>query len=175
MKSNSLVYRDFLIKCRANRGGEYLVPVSIQEIRLTPEDPDSDYAATEKPSEFFGEIREPLEKRGDLVKLKTGDRITRNPRIGKQVRPGRNGTVFVQVRVKVREWLQFTKRTEDPKLSWVLAKCEAAGLRTFIEGASWHAPVSYVHRDDYEAAWGILGPIDNIRDNAPRFRKPATV
>ena len=173
MKSNATTYRDFLIKCRTNRGGKYLAPVSIVEIRPTPEDPDCLYDPIGKPSEFFGEIREPLEKRGDLVRLKAGDRIARNPHLGKQVRPGRNGHTFVQVRVRVREWLQFTKRTEDPKLSWVLAKCEAAGLRVFVEGASWHAPISYVHRDDYAAAWEILGPIDNIRDDAPRFRKPA--
>ena len=169
-KTESLVPRNFLIKCRANRGGGHFKPISIQEITLTPDDPESDYALIGQPSKFFGEIREPLEKRGDLVKLKDGsDRITRRPHIGKQVRPGRNGCVFVRVRVMVREWEQFTKRTNNPKLSWVLSKCKSAGLRVLLDGKSFHAPISYVHRDDYKKAWDILGPIDNTPDDSPKF------
>lgn len=174
MKPNpaTTVYRDFIIKCRNNRGGKHLVPLTITEIRLTPEDPFADYIYVGEPSPYFGEIRDPLEKRGDLVKLKDGsDRITRNPHIGKQARPSRNGKVFVQVRVRVQEWTLFTKRTEDPKLSWLVNECTAKGLRVFVSGRSFHAPCSYVHRDDYAAAWKILCPVDDIRDDAPRFRK----
>ncbi len=169
------VYREFLIVCKANRGGKHLIPVSVQEIELTPNDPLMDYVPKEKPSPYFGEIREPLKKRGDLLETPAGDRITRNPHIGKQVRPGRNGTVRVQVRVRVNEWKQFTKRTESPKLDWLIDTCTAAGLRVVQSGASWHAPITYVHRDDYAAAWKILSPVDDIRDDAPRFRRHATV
>lgn len=171
MKSESTVYRDYLIKCRANLGGKHLVPTSIQEIKLTPDDPNGEYDFIGEASKYFGDIREPLEKRGDLVKLKDGsDRITRTPHLGKTIRQGRNGFMFVQVRVRVPEWLTFTKRTSNPKLGWVMDKCKSAGLRVFKEGKSFHGPTSYVHRDDYAAAWAILGPIDNIPDDAPQFR-----
>jgi hypothetical protein len=171
MKLTTTVYREFLITCKANRGGKHLVPVSIQEIELTPDDPVTDYAAKGKPSPYFGEIREPLKKRGDLIETKCGDRITRNPHIGKQVRPGRNGKVFVQVRVRVNEWISFTRRTNNPKLQWLRDKCEESGLRVVQNGSSWHAPCTYVHRDDYDAAWAILSPVDSICDDAPRFRR----
>ena len=69
----------------------------------------------------------------------------------------------------VPEWEQFTKRTNNPKLSWVLSKCKAAGLRVLLDGKSFHAPISYVHRDDYSKAWEILGPIDNTPDDSPEF------
>ncbi len=168
---NSTVSRHFLIKCKTNRGGRYLVPVSIQEIHLTPEDSVTDYTLVGKPSPYFGATRDPLTKRGDLVTLTAGDRITRTPHVGKTVRTGRNGFTFVQVTVSVPEWVQFTKRTGDPKLQWLKDTCEAEGLRVVEQGASWHAPITYVHRDDHDAAWKILGPVDNVRDDASRFRK----
>ncbi len=168
---DATVTRHFLIKCKANRGGKYLVPVSCQEIRLTPGDTVTDYDLIGKPSPYFGETREPLTKRGDLVTIKSGDRITRTPHIGKTIRPGRNGFLFVQVSVPVKEWVQFTKRTENPKLQWLKDTCEAEGLRVVEQGSSWHAPITYVHRDDHAAAWKILGPVDNVRDDAPRFRR----
>jgi hypothetical protein len=171
MKIETTIYREFIIKCRTNRGGKHLAPVSIQEIKLTPEDPESDYESIGEPSPYFGEIREHLKKRGDLLELPCGDRITRNPHIGKQVRHGRGGFTRVQVRVQVREWLQFTKRTNNPKLQWLLDTCKAKGLRVVKRGNSHHAPITYVHRDDYDAAWAILSPVENVADDAARFRK----
>ena len=172
MKSESLTSRNYIIKCHANNGGRHFKPVSIQEIVLTPDDPESDYTPVGQPSESFGEIRKPLETRGDLVQLKDGSlRITRRIHIGKQIRYGHNGSVFVQVRVMVREYKLLTKRTNNPKLAWVLNACKSAGLRVFVEGRSFHAPVSYVYRDDYVKAWDILGPIDDEPDDAPRFRE----
>jgi len=169
-KTENTVFRDFLIKCRTNRGGKYLAPVSVQEIRLTPEDPDMDYEPIGKPSPYFGEIREHLKKRGDLLELPCGDRITRNPHIGKQVRHGRNGFVFVQVRARVQEWKLFTKRTANPKRAWLMAKCKEVGLRVFIQNKRFMGePISYVHRDDFTAAWAILAPVDNVRDDDARF------
>lgn len=169
----SKVTRHFLVKCRSNRGGRHLVPTSIQEIKPTPEDPVTGYVPVGSPSPYFGELREPLLKRGDLVTLPAGDRITRDPHVGKEVRRGRKGITFVQVAVSVDEWVRFTKRTNDPKLSWLLRKCQEKGLRVKVEGESRHAPISWVHRDDYYAAAGILAPVDSSPDDARKFRREA--
>jgi len=121
-------------------------------------------------SGYFGDLRGPLEKRGDLIRLKNGkDRITRTPHVGKEVRVSRRCT-FVHFKVAVPKYKLFTKWTEDPKLDWLIRKCKTKGLRVFVEGKSHRAPISWVHRDDHDAAWKILGPIDDIPDNAPRFR-----
>lgn len=68
-----------------------------------------------------------------------------------------------------RKYILFTKRTDEPKLSWVLRECKAAGLRVRKSGWSFHAPCSWVHPDDNTAAWEILTPIDDIPDDDPRF------
>ena len=168
-KSESTIYRDFVVRCRANKGGKHLIPIAISEVIKPSSDPLLEYDVLST-SECFGDLRAPLEKRGDLVRLKNGqDRITRTPHIGKEVRSGR--FVFVHFRIQVREFKLFTKRTENPKLSWLMGECKAAGLRVFIEGQSAHAPCSFVHRDDFDAAWKILGPVDAVRDDAPRFRR----
>jgi len=169
-KTENTVCRDFLIKCRTNWGGKYLVPVSVQEIRLTPEDLVMDYEPIGKPSPYFGEIREHLKKRGDLLELPCGDRITRTPHIGKQVRAGRNGFVFVQVRARVQEWKLFTKRTANPKRAWLMRQCKDAGLRVMThEKRFMGEPTTWVHRDDEDAAWDILSPVDDVPDDDARF------
>lgn len=163
--------REFLVKCESNRGGKYLVPRSYQEIKIPAQDPLMDYEAIGKPSNFPGEIRETLLKRGHLIETKSGDRLTRGASIGKSaVRPGRNGFCFLTVRVPVRKWLLFTKRTEDPKLAWLERQCSNRGLRVVRHGESAHAPILYVHRDDHDKAWSILAPVDSVRDDHPRFR-----
>lgn len=164
------VVREFLIKCETNRGGKYLIPVSVQEIKRPASDPLLDYDTIGEPSPYLGEIRETLLKRGHLIETKAGDRLTRGASIGKSaIRPGRNGFCFVIVRLPVKEWLRFTKRTDDPKLSWLEWTCRNRNLRVVRHGASWHAPITYVHRDDYDKAWKILSPVDDVRDDHPRF------
>jgi hypothetical protein len=164
------VLRDFLVKCRENRGGLHLVPVSVREIRYTPEDPLTEYVTVGRES-YLGEIRPALVKRGDLVKTASGkDRITRTPHLGKTVPPPCRGFVFVKFRVRVNEWVMLCKRTEDPKLGWLENRFAADGIRTQRFGSSWHAPILWVHRDDHDRAWSILGPIDNMPDNHKMFR-----
>jgi hypothetical protein len=93
------IYRDFLIRCHVNRGGRYLVPVSCAALTLTPEDPVLDYVAHDLPA-MPEPLRAYLLKRGDLVTLKAGDRITRRSHIGKSVRRvSRARRAFVQVRL----------------------------------------------------------------------------
>lgn len=67
------------------------------------------------------------------------------------------------------EYVLFTKRTNQPKLGWLIKKCKKAGLRVRIDGSSFHAPCSWVHPADESSAWEILGPVDNVADNNRRF------
>lgn len=69
----------------------------------------------------------------------------------------------------MKNYVLFTKRTNDPKLSYVLKKCREKGLRVKKSGKSFHAPCSWVHVEDEEKAWEILSPIDDIDDNDPMF------
>ena len=71
---------------------------------------------------------------------------------------------------KMNKYVLFTKRTNHPKLGYVLRKCKDAGLRVKKSGKSFHAPCSWVHPEDEEAAWAILSPIDNIADGDPMFK-----
>lgn len=71
-----------------------------------------------------------------------------------------------------KDYLQFTKRTNYPKLGWLVKACKAKGLRVRVlrSERSFHAPISVVHKDDEAEAWAILSPVDDIADDAPRFR-----
>lgn len=65
----------------------------------------------------------------------------------------------------------FTKRTNNPKLKWLVKECRKAGLRVHVRGRSFHAPTSWVHPDDEDAAWEVLSPIDDVPDDDPRFKE----
>jgi hypothetical protein len=71
-----------------------------------------------------------------------------------------------------KNYIQFTKRTNYPKLGWLIKSCKSQGLRVRVlrKERSFHAPISVVHKDDEDKAWEILSPVDNISDDAPRFR-----
>lgn len=69
------------------------------------------------------------------------------------------------------EWVTFTKRTEDPKLAWLERQLDAAGIPHRREGESFHAPILQVPKEHEAAAWKILSPVDDIPDNARRFRR----
>lgn len=169
MKSDSKIQRIFVVRCRTNRGGKYMIPVSVKET-VPSNDPVLDYDVVRE-SPFFGEIRERLIMRGDLIETKSGDRISRNPHIGKQIRPGRNGFTFVAFTCMVPEYKCFTRRTANPKLGWLMQQCKNAGLRVFIQGKRMFGdPISWVHRDDEDKAWGILTPVDDIPDDDEQFR-----
>ena len=60
----------------------------------------------------------------------------------------------------------FTKRTDEPKLSWLVAELNRRGIRNRINGKSWHAPILEVPSRQLEAAWECLPlPIDEIPDD----------
>jgi hypothetical protein len=71
-------------------------------------------------------------------------------------------------------WVQFTKRTEDPKLAWLERQLTAAGIEHRRHGRSFHAPILQVREDQLDAAWEILDPVDDIEDDDPRWTEDIT-
>lgn len=68
-------------------------------------------------------------------------------------------------------WTMFTKRTEDPKLSWLERQLDKAEIPHRRNGASFHAPILEVPFNKLEAAWRILEPVDDVPDDDPRWEK----
>jgi hypothetical protein len=68
-----------------------------------------------------------------------------------------------------KDLVVFTRRTNNPKLQWLINKLSDAGIDCFIVGDSAHAPITMINRDDEEAAWRILGPIDDVEDDDDRW------
>jgi len=69
-----------------------------------------------------------------------------------------------------RDWVQFTKRTDDPKLAWLERQLRDAGIESRRHGESFHAPILQVEQHRLEEAWGILtNEIDDIPDDDERF------
>jgi hypothetical protein len=66
-------------------------------------------------------------------------------------------------------WEQFTKRTNEPKLSWLEGQLTAHGIPHRRNGESFHAPILEVPPDHLPAAWAILTPVDDVPDDDPRF------
>lgn len=169
-KSNSKIQRIFVVRCRTNRGGKHMIPECIKET-VPSKDPLLDYDIVRE-SRHFGDIRSQLIARGDLIETKSGDRISRNPHIGKEIRPSRNGYTFVVFTCMVPEYKCLTRRTANPKLGWLMQQCKNAGLRVFIQGKRMLGdPISWVHRDDLYKAWDILDPVDDIPDDDIRFSR----
>lgn len=69
-------------------------------------------------------------------------------------------------------WVTFTRRTDDPKLTWLEKQLDEAGIQNQRKGASAHAPILQVDKDDLEDAWAILTPVDDIPDDDPMFWVP---
>jgi hypothetical protein len=78
----------------------------------------------------------------------------------------RHGEKFIPF----HKWVTFTRRTEDPKLSWLETQLDRTGIEHRRNGASWHAPILEVFEADLEKAWAILTPVDGIHDDDERFR-----
>jgi len=69
-----------------------------------------------------------------------------------------------------QNWTQFTKRTENPKLAWLVRQLDAAGIPNRINGASFHAPILEVPAENLDAAWDILDAVgDDTPDDDPQF------
>lgn len=67
------------------------------------------------------------------------------------------------------DYVLFTKRTNNPKLAWLITQCKQQGIRIKRERKSFHAPVTLVHKEDEDRAWKILSPLDDVPDDDPMF------
>ena len=71
---------------------------------------------------------------------------------------------------RVKNWAQFTKRTNAPKLTWLQKKLTEAGIPNRINGRTFHAPILEVPDDKLDKAWELLpNDIDNREDDDPMF------
>ena len=66
-------------------------------------------------------------------------------------------------------WVVFTRRTNVPKLYWLMLRLRLRGIPHRQHGLSFHAPVLWVRKGDETRAWNILGPVDNLPDDHPKF------
>jgi hypothetical protein len=67
------------------------------------------------------------------------------------------------------DWATFTRRTNDPKLTWLEQALDSAGIPHRRQGESWHAPILQVPKADLDRAWTILDPVDEVADDDPMF------
>jgi hypothetical protein len=65
---------------------------------------------------------------------------------------------------------RFTKRTDYPKLGWIIHQLNELGIASIVYGRSFHAPILYVERGKLDEAWEVLaGEIDDMEDDDPMF------
>jgi hypothetical protein len=69
------------------------------------------------------------------------------------------------------DWVTFTKRTNDPKLSWLEDKLDEAMIPHKRDGKSFHAPICKVPTCSYDKAMDILILVDDIPDNDKMFEE----
>ena len=76
----------------------------------------------------------------------------------------------------VRKFERFTKRTDYPKLGWLIHQLNEAGVASIVHGWSFHAPVLWVEKAKLDLAWLILDArTDEIDDDDPAFAPFADV
>lgn len=71
------------------------------------------------------------------------------------------------------EWKQLTRRTEQPKLAWLMRALHEVGVPSRLNGASFHAPIMEVPAEHFSKAWAVLAPVDDLSDDDPLFRDEA--
>ncbi len=78
------------------------------------------------------------------------------------------------------EWVTFTRRTDDPKLSWLERLLDVVVIPHRRNGYSWHAPIMQVPSDKHDECWELLNievtmpdgtviRLDDIDDDHPLF------
>lgn len=79
------------------------------------------------------------------------------------------------------KYTMFTKRTNYPKLGYIIFKLKEKGIACRLFGESWHAPILEVDRSKMGEAWQLLGEkhgryqLDDVRDDHPKFLPYAEV
>lgn len=71
---------------------------------------------------------------------------------------------------KTDELVEFTRRTDYPKLGWLVGELKRNCIRCVVRGHSWHGPITWVHPDDLDGAWDILTPVDSIPDDDEQYQ-----
>lgn len=69
------------------------------------------------------------------------------------------------------KYVQFTRRTNEPKLAWIEQQLEREGIKHRRQGESWHAPILEVEESRINDAWAILTLVDDIEDDDPQFEE----
>jgi len=70
-------------------------------------------------------------------------------------------------------WTTLTRRTDLPKLSWLMVALKDAGIMCRMNGTSFHAPILEVKKSKFDEAWKLLGPIDDLSDADSMFDDPS--
>lgn len=79
------------------------------------------------------------------------------------------------------KWFVLCKRTNYPKLGYIIARLKERGIACRLFGESWHAPILEVDRSKLGEAWQLLGEkhgryaLDDLRDDNPKFATYADV
>jgi hypothetical protein len=79
------------------------------------------------------------------------------------------------------KYAMLCKRTNYPKLGYVIHKLKEQGIACRLFGESWHAPILEVDRSKLGEAWQVLGEkhgryaLDDVRDDHPKFLPYAEV
>ena len=69
-----------------------------------------------------------------------------------------------------RNWVTFTRRTEDPKLAWIERELDKRGIPHRRDGRSFHAPILQVWAESLDDAWEVLPfHIDELPDDDLTF------
>jgi hypothetical protein len=66
-------------------------------------------------------------------------------------------------------WIQLTRRTNNPKLTWLRSELAELGIATRINGSSCHAPIMEVQEWNHDAAMDALAVVDDMPDNHMQF------
>ena len=88
--------------------------------------------------------------------------------------------MFPTAQVTLHEpWVLLTKRTNDPKLTWLEKKLASRDIPSRRNGEGCHAPILEVREQDEEKAWKLMWEpfsqdpgsptIDDIEDDHPAF------
>jgi hypothetical protein len=82
------------------------------------------------------------------------------------------GYTLQHITVARSAWVQLTKRTNDPKLSWLERQLDKLGIPHRRQGESFHAPIMQVPQAHYTEALGLLVEVDDLPDDHRRFNEP---
>lgn len=67
------------------------------------------------------------------------------------------------------KWVRFTKRTDEPKLTWLEEQLGQAGITHQRNGFSFHAPILEVQEKDLEKAWEVLDRVIKLDGKKTRI------